>query len=66
LVQAHGPKWVGTMDMIAENNAELQRVKRAAMRACEMCRHLTAAEFPNSAEQVAKHCDEIERIIGEA
>lgn len=51
----------------AEHNAEdLQRVKRAVGVACRLCRDLTAAEFPNSAGRVNEHCDEIERIVGEA
>lgn len=40
---------------------------RCAVRsACEMCRTVSAREFPSSAPEVDKHCREIERIIGEA
>jgi hypothetical protein len=31
-----------------------------------MCRAIAEKELPNSAPLVARHCDEIERIIGEA
>lgn len=40
---------------------------RGAVRsACDMCRTVSAKEFPGSASEVDKHCREIERIIGEA
>jgi hypothetical protein len=41
-------------------------MRRAAIEACSMCRAIAEKELPNSAEMVGKHCDEIERIIGEA
>lgn len=45
---------------------DMTRMKAAARRACTMCRTVAAKECPNSAAEVDKHCDEIERIIGEA
>ena len=44
---------------------DVQRIKAAALTACQMCREISKAELPNSAEAVGKHCDEIERIIRE-
>lgn len=41
-------------------------MRKAALQGCEMCRAVADREFPNSAALVGKHCDEIERIIGEA
>ena len=54
---------IGVIHASAE---DMQRMKRAANRACEMCRTIDKAEFPGSADKVEQHCDEIERIIGEA
>ena len=54
------------MEIIHETNVDMAKMKRAASRACEMCRVIANAEFPNSAAKVSEHCDEIERIIGEA
>jgi hypothetical protein len=54
------------MDIIHATSADMGKMKRAANRACEMCRTIAKAEFPNSAAKVSEHCDEIERIIGEA
>ena len=41
-------------------------VKQAIYHACEMCREVSAKELPGSAEQVAQHCAEIEKIIGQS
>lgn len=54
------------MELIKSNSVDLEKMKLAATRACEMCRTIAHAEFPSSAAQVSQHCDEIERIIGEA
>lgn len=43
-----------------------KQMRAAALEACAMCRAIAEKELPNSAELVGKHCDEIERIIGEA
>jgi hypothetical protein len=66
LVLAHGPDWAATVNRINDQCDDMQRMKAAAVRACEMCRHIAQAEFPNSAAKVNEHCDEIERLIGEA
>lgn len=46
--------------------SDMQRMKRAALQACRMCREISQKEIPNSASEVSRHCDEIERVIGEA
>jgi hypothetical protein len=51
---------------ITQNKHDLQRVKKSIVHACEMCRTVAQREFPNSAEEVSRHCDEIEKAIGEA
>jgi hypothetical protein len=51
---------------ISETNHDVERMKAAALRACEMCRQVAAIECPQSASVVNGHCSEIERIIGEA
>lgn len=66
LVQAHSPHWAENVELVAANAHDLQRVKSAITQACEMCRIVSSKEFPDSAEKVAEHCTEIERIIGEA
>ena len=43
---------------------DVARMKRAAIRACEMCRRVAKTEMPDSSDEVGRHCDEIERIIG--
>ena len=45
---------------------DIERGKKALRHACEMCRRVSEKEFPNSASEVARHCDEIEKAIGEA
>lgn len=65
LAENYGPKWQASG--AAQHNAEdLQRVKRVIGVACRMCRDIAAKEFPDSSDKVSGHCDEIERIIGEA
>lgn len=54
------------VQQINEGSADVQRFKLAALQACRMCREISQKEIPNSANEVAKHCDEIERVIGEA
>jgi hypothetical protein len=49
-----------------KTNADIARMKRAAIKACELCRKVADKEFPNSSPDVDRHCDEIERIISEA
>jgi hypothetical protein len=49
-----------------KTNADIQRMKRAAVQACVMCREVASKEMPNSSAEVSRHCSEIERIIGEA
>jgi hypothetical protein len=44
-------------------HGDMKRMKRAAVRACEMCRAIAHTEFPNSAQQIDRHCVEIERLI---
>lgn len=51
---------------ITASHDDIQRGKQAFCQACTMFREVSAKEFPNSADRVAFHCDEIERIIGEA
>ena len=54
------------VEIISEGQQDIQRMKQAALAACRMCREISQKEIPNSANEVAKHCDEIERVIGEA
>lgn len=49
-----------------KTNADIARMKRAAVQACVMCREVAAKEMPGSSAEVSRHCAEIERIIGEA
>ena len=51
---------------IATTTKDVESLKAAALRACEMCRSVAKIECPDSATVVNQHCDEIERIIGEA
>jgi septation ring formation regulator EzrA len=51
---------------IDQASDEMQRMKQVVRQACHMCRAISAREFPNSAAEVATHCDEIERVIGQA
>jgi hypothetical protein len=51
---------------ISEMKHDIERGRKALRHACEMCRRVSEKEFPNSAAEVAKHCAEIERVIGEA
>lgn len=44
---------------------DMQRMKQAAVRACRMCKEISVKELPDSAAEVARHCDEIERVLGE-
>lgn len=43
-----------------------KQMRKAAIEACAMCRAIAEKDLPGSAALVGKHCDEIERIIGEA
>lgn len=43
-----------------------KQMRAAALEACAMCKAIAEKELPGSAPLVAKHCSEIERIIGEA
>ena len=51
---------------ISDMRHDIDRGKKALRHACEMCRRVSEKEFPNSASEVARHCDEIEKAIGEA
>lgn len=51
---------------ITATNGDVIKLKQVALRACEMCRAVARVECPGSADLVNGHCDEIERIIGEA
>ena len=68
LVQLHeDPGRIGgAVTQIDTTSADVVRMKRAAIKACELCRKVADKEFPGSAADVDRHCDEIERIIGEA
>lgn len=46
-------------------NDGIGRMRRAGTKACEMCRTLARKGWPEAADEVAQHVDEIERIIGE-
>ena len=66
LVQLHeatGPVGVA-VSKIDDAKHDMSRVKKSIRHACDMCRSVSAREFPNSAADVGKHCDEIERAIG--
>jgi len=54
-----------SIQAIHSANHDVQRIKRAAITACEMCREIVNAELPNSAEAVGRYCDEITKTIGE-
>ena len=45
---------------------DIHRMKRAAVQACRMCREISRREIPQSADEVDRHCAEMERIIEEA
>ena len=69
LVSIHeepGGSVVEAIDTIQSGHDDMQRMKQAAIRACKMCRAISKRECPDSADEVAKHCEEIERIIGES
>lgn len=51
---------------LQEGQTDMQRMKQAAVHACRMCREISMKEIPDSAAEVARHCDEIERVIGAA
>jgi len=60
LCQLHATMAEGT-------NRRMGNLGHAGIVACRMFRDFVAAEYPNSAERISQHCDEIERIIsGEA
>lgn len=66
LVACHNGGWAQRINMIEQNNRELQRCKQLTLKVCEATKSLVQREFPNSAEEISRHCDEIERIINEA
>ena len=62
---------IGAQQVLCEKHAKVlgnhdHAMREAALEACQMCRAIAEKELPNSAVMVGKHCDEIERIIGEA
>lgn len=63
LCDSHGKLVNDTARAIDEHDEAFRSAVRSA---CEMCRTVSAKEFPGSAAEVDKHCREIERIIGEA
>ena len=63
LCDQHGKAVIATTEAIQSHDDALRVAVRSA---CEMCRTVSAKEFPGSAAEVDKHCREIERIIGEA
>ena len=51
---------------LTEMRQDIDRGKQALRLYCQICREVSAREFPNSAAEVARHCDEIEKTINEA
>lgn len=43
-----------------------QKMRDAALEACAMCRAIAETEMLKSAPLIAKHCSEIEKILGES
>jgi hypothetical protein len=52
--------------ILQATNGDVDKLKKAALRACELCRFVAEKECPNSAKAVDGHLTEIERIIGGA
>lgn len=63
LCDTHGTLVKSTADAVDKHDDSFRSAVRSA---CQMCRTVSAKEFPGSAAEVDKHCREIERIIGEA
>jgi len=62
-VSGVGVAVTGVRDTLDRNNASWQRVAKTM---CAGCREVVEREKPACADIVLRHCDEIERIIGEA
>jgi hypothetical protein len=46
-----------------QTNHELSKLKKAAIRACDMCSQVAEVECPTSSTVIAAHCNEIKKII---
>jgi len=69
LVQLHtepGQEVHDAVVAIHQGSDEIHRFKEIALRACQMCREVSEREIPNSAEEVAKHCEAIEKALLES
>lgn len=63
LYTSPGAAVVHSMHQTDSLHGDMKRMKRAAVRACEMCRTIANNEFPNSAAKIDEHCTEIEKLI---
>lgn len=66
LVKLHeepGNAIADAVEALALDHQDVQRFKKAALQACRMCREISRRELPDSADEVSRHCDEIERLI---